>query len=683
MGVIGLGRTGTATLLSLLRKGYSDFVIADEALIAPSDTKRSDLFRNEDMGRVRSAVVEQRLKVLYPHARLFVGAGPEHQLGWHLEWLSRCRLCILAADTVILRQLWSINTACLDRRVPLLPGLVMGAVGQIGPLIKPDGPCLACLDLRVQTATRRSAFPPPVTPSETIAERVGVGLAEEAGRILASSLCPSSVEGSLGSVRVKYLWGTSDSSTHPLLRVPGCAGCGSRPPHMRFRSPQKFHLQHQIESDPYRILQLVPELVDSVTGPIKSLTRYTPEPADPPLQHWVAGLADPAWASFGHEVLFCGGNALTTEAAQAAAVGEAVERSSACQVAFEDIYVARYDDIAFEALDPTGWDLFHPSTRGKAGFPYVAISCQAETSWVWGYSLTQERPVRVPASRVFSPFRAIAPGDSFDGPIISGYCTSLTLCEAIYGALMEVIERDAFMIAWANQLRVPRLELDRSTRCEVDKYLAAFAERGIQVRCVLIDLDLGAHTVVAIARSDRAGDPASIISAAADLDAAAACRRALKELSANRLNVRHEMAQAGGSLPQLDVDTVIDERAHGLLYARREMVPYLDFWWNPDNSMPLPAVPPEPDIPTRLRRCIDVIRREGLEVVAVDLTPPAIASLGLCTVKVLIPGTYPMVFDGRFQHFGGSRISNAPVAAGLRKTPTRFEEFFTVPHPFP
>jgi ribosomal protein S12 methylthiotransferase accessory factor len=197
----------------------------------------------------------------------------------------------------------------------------------------------------------------------------------------------------------------------------------------------------------------------------------------------------------------------------------------------------------------------------------------------------------------------------------------------------------------------------------------------------MIDLDLGAHAVVAMGRHSRPGEPALVIAAAADVDAAAACRRALKELSANRLNVRYEMTQPGAA-PEPDPETVLDERAHGQLYARADTAERLDFWWSAPQCVPLPPADAG-GVTTAIRRCVAAIARAGLEVVVVELTAPAMASLGLRTVKVLVPGAYPMLFDGRYPHFGGRRITQAPVAAGLRDTPLPFEELCTFPHPFP
>jgi ribosomal protein S12 methylthiotransferase accessory factor len=682
--IIGLGRTGTTALTALLEQGHSNFAIADECPVRPSDPAFVPLFRAADIGRPRPDVVAERLSSRYPAATFSIHAGPDRGLGWYLGWLRDSALCLFAADAVTPLALWRVNAACLDQRVPLIPGFVMGTVGQIGPVVVTgSGPCLGCLELRVRTATRRSPFPPPVSPDHIIADRVALEIANEGERFLAA--CRSAAAGGSHDrpPSVKYLWADGGAGTHPLLRAPACPECGAYAPQMPFHSRRLLELQDKPCSDAGRILRLAPVLVDPVTGPIKTLTKYEPGPTDPALHHWVTALADPAWDSFGRDTLFCGGNALSTEIAQAAALGEAVERSSTCQVCYDDLLVARHCDIAGEALDPLAWDLFDPRTRAAPGFPYAAPSRQVELSWVWGFSLTQGRPVRVPASRAFSPFRAVTPGDFFDAPIISGYSTHSTIEEAIYGALMEVIERDAFMIAWANQLRPPRLAISPATRGEVGEYLAAFAARGIEVRCVLVDLDLGAHAVIAIARSHQTGDPSSVVAAAADMDAGAACRKALKELSANRLNVRNEMVSAGGSLPPPDPQLVIDERAHGLLYARPDMASYLDIWWDSENCVPLPRTSQEAGITPRLRNCLEVLMRAELEVTVVDLTAPAMESLGLRTVKVLVPGAYPMSFDGRFPHFGGTRMSKAPVTAGLRDTPIDLEDLCTIPHPFP
>lgn len=677
IGVIGLGETGTLAVVSLLERGYSCFVLADDVAVSPFEPSRNTLFRPEDVGRARSEAVLSRLQALHPRAHFLAGSSPRGALDWYQDWLGECEICLIAADASDVQTLVAVNSACLDRGRPFLPAVLMGTVGQLGPWVMGDGgPCLGCFEMRVRTASGRTPFPPPVSPNPVSAARLARELAQEASRYFEQG-CSLRARGA-----VQYLWGNDSVSTHPVLRCPECPHCGGRSPRMPFTAPGPLGLREGPSTDARYILSLTPRLVDPVTGPITSLAPFTPGPMDPALSHWVAVVAEPAWEGFGLKTVQCGGNALLSDVARAAALGEAVERSSTCHASFGDLIVARHCELGVDALDPLCWDLFDDQTRSRPDFPFVVPSRTTEMSWVWGYSLTNDNPVRVPASRVFCPYRAVAPGDATDGPIISGYATGVSLEEAVYAAMMEVIERDAFMVAWANQLAGSRLAIDASSRGEVGSYLSAIESRGIEVRCVLLDLDLGAHTVVAIARDSRPGEPASVVAAAADVDAAAACRRALKELTANRLNVRHEMQQLA-TLPAADPEVVVDERLHGLLFAREDMVPRLNFWWDSSEEVGLPEPPAETSAFARLRKCVAAITTAGLQVVVIDLTPPSIAALGLRVVKVLVPGTYPMNFDGRFPHFGGQRMVSAPVAAGLRAAPLAVEDLCRIPHPFP
>src|SRR5205085_9014227 len=124
-----------------------------------------------------------------------------------------------------------------------------------------------------------------------------------------------------------------------------------------------------------------------------------------------------------------------------------------------------------------------------------------------GGSLTRARPVLLPGERVFVPFRSPRPADVTDYPTLSGYAAGPTLEEAALHALLEVVERDAFMIAWANRLRLRPLELSPTARDGLGDVVAAWQRPGLEVRCGLVELDLGAPAAIAMARSRRPGDP--------------------------------------------------------------------------------------------------------------------------------------------------------------------------------
>jgi ribosomal protein S12 methylthiotransferase accessory factor len=601
------------------------------------------------------------------------GVRAEHHSGPG-RWLDDCDVCIAAADIPAAPALLELNAQCIRSGVPLLPAIAMGAVGQVGPLVRAGaGPCLRCVDLRLQTATGRSCLMPYGPPHPHLAHVMATALANAV----------SGLDGPEATRFLSYHWADGTVTRHPVLRTWRCPDCTHVDPEPAYRRRTTFAFRDRAPSDPSHILGLRERLVDPVTGPITSLDVYDPVPHDPPVHHSIAALVDDGWQRAGHPVLHCGGGSVDAREAEAAGLGEAVERASAVLPPLGDFVVAPYRDVAADAVDPAAWDLFHARTRAEQGFPYAAIADRQPINWAWGWSLTRRRPTLVPAARVFVPFESSLPGDNPDYPLLSGFAAGNTLEEATLRALLEVIERDGFMIAWANRLPLRRVAIEPADREGAGQYAQLFELPGLEARCGLVELDLGGSVAVAMVRSTRPGDPALAVAAAADTDPARACRRALSELTANRLNVRQNLAEAGGRTPAPDPGQVRDETSHGLLYARPDMLGQLMHWWEPPTTEPLPERPSPASAWAQLRGLVGAIRRAGLEVLVVDLTAPEVRELGLWTVKALVPGAYPMNFDSRWPHFGGARLTAAPVTAGLRERPLGFDELNHVPHPFP
>jgi len=668
--VIGLGLVAKAALHALRASGLHDFHVADwtpDHVNGPVLAERGENVSRDQLAGTTSP------QGAWLEPGVEIHGWPESGTDWAGRWLTDCDVCLLCADVIDAGIALEVNARCLEHRVPLVPGLIMGTVGQAGPVIEPGvRACLQCVDLRLQAATGRSCLAAFGPADPRVAALVGEDLAARALRLLTGA-------GERRDHRLRYHWPDGSSTDHPVLRTahcPQCADIGLRP---AFRAPTQLEFPDE-PSRPVHILELQSELVDSVTGPIRSLERFQPHPKDPAMQHWVAALVDAGWARVGYPILFCGGNDLDDDRARAAALGEALERMSACQPAGADMLVAPYRAVVADAVEPAAWDLFDPATRAQPGFPYAAVSPDDIVSWTWGWSLMQSRPILVPASRVFVPFDRQTPADHADYPTLSGFATGNTLAEAAMAAVLETVERDALMIAWANRLSLPQLELDRSSPGGVGELVAAFADADVEVRCSLLRLDLGAPVVLAMARGTRTGEPAMVLSAAAGLDSATACRRALAELAANRLNVRDAMAARGAIQDQQELP---DGAGHGLLYANPEMAVHLECWWDAPTTLPLSSTGEPVRSSVGLRGLATSIAAAGLDTIIVELTPPEVRNLGLFVVKALIPGSYPLNFDSRWPHLGGRRLQSAPVAAGLLESPLSFDALNRLPVPFP
>jgi ribosomal protein S12 methylthiotransferase accessory factor len=651
--VVGEGVAADAAVGSLLELGVT----------------RVDLVASDSDAAARIA----ELRAAHPAAVLDVHPGwlATGKL-WDAPWLVACDICLLAVDTVDAARCLELNAACQAARVALVPGLCMGDVAQVGPRITPGSgeACLQCIEIRVQTALGRTALAGPLPPGQSLARIVG--------RMLA--VIATTVEAAGADNPLVYVWSDGRQTRHFPLRTVRCPACGCCEPRPHFAAPRQFDVSRSDADDPHRILRLQPFLVDSVVGVVPWLSTSPGDERQPAVTHAVASIADPVWARLGHP-LYAGGSDCDPDRAVAAALGEALDRISTADPGPDHVRVATFGEVAEEAIDPRRFDLFDEQTRGRPEFPFVDFAPDAPMSWVWAWSAAEERPVLVPAARVLLPFSAVTTADHADIANISGCATGTSLVTAALGGLLEVIERDTFMIAWMARLPLARVHIDERSSWEIGEYVAAFNATGREVRCATITLDWGIPLVVAIAASQHPSDPAAVVAAAAHPDLAHACRRALKELSANLAHVRHTMAEAT-ALPDPDPSQIRTQEAHALLFARPDMFPHLEGWWAPARSVSLPA--PENDPPAEVfERITRGLARRGGDALLVDLSMSQLRGRGLWTVKSLVPGAYPMNFDALWPHLGGDRLRSAAVELGVRPEPMTIEQLHHVPHPFP
>jgi ribosomal protein S12 methylthiotransferase accessory factor len=69
------------------------------------------------------------------------------------------------------------------------------------------------------------------------------------------------------------------------------------------------------------------------------------------------------------------------------------------------------------------------------------------------------------------------------------------------------------------------------------------------------------------------------------------------------------------------------------------------------------------------------------DVLAVDVTPPDVAGLGVSVVRGLVPGFVPLWFGANGARLGGTRLLEMPSRIGLRSRPALLDELNLDPHP--
>jgi ribosomal protein S12 methylthiotransferase accessory factor len=426
-------------------------------------------------------------------------------------------------------------------------------------------------------------------------------------------------------------------------------------------------------------------LVSPYCGLVRGVSDLTAAPDDSRLVRVGCRLAD-LEPLIGFSTDFrAGGSAPVRDAAVAAALGEVAERYSASWIP-GDLVLATANELGDLAVDPGRFALFHPSQYENPSFPFKPFARDTRLLWTLGVELPFGEPAYLPAQLVYLRWRS--PVETGEQPI--GYSTSngaacaATFAEAVLRGLLELVERDAFMLTWYGRLSLPRL--DSTADLELD----AFGERyfrpaGVRYRTVDLSAFHDVPTVVGVVRG-RSGDGAPLsVGASAARTVGEAWKNALAEAFAVRAWARamkHEGRTAAFAADFADLDSFDD---HILLYASEEHARHADFL---DGSQELRAVgevsPLEGEtVGAQIAALCERLAASGVRAYAVDVTAPDIAAAGLCVAKVVAPELQPLdvAYDGRF--LGGNRLYSAAFERGLAAAPATFDDLNAYPHPFP
>jgi ribosomal protein S12 methylthiotransferase accessory factor len=350
-------------------------------------------------------------------------------------------------------------------------------------------------------------------------------------------------------------------------------------------------------------------------------------------------------------------------------------------------------NLGDDALDPRTCGLYHPNFYLKKP-QYKPFTPELEFTWVWGYSLTEQRPILVPKQMVYY-MDYTTPDTLFVQDCSSGCAAGSSLEEAILFGLLELIERDSFLISWFAQLALPRIDPWSCRNTELLQVLDRIELMGCDVHLLDMRLDLKVPSVMCFTRrrDDRFGS--FVLAAGASLDPEDAIRGALCEVASYLPSAENRVARREEKLREViqDYSRLDNMEDHSLLYGLPEMAAQTEFLLsNPKLGSVneiygdwLSEKPRHTDLLDDLNFCIAQLKSVGLEqIIVVDQTAPEQERLGLKTVCVIVPGLIPIDFSyDRQRIYDLPRMFTVPRTAGFRQTDLRPEELNVLPHPFP
>ncbi|NJK46665.1 MAG: TOMM precursor leader peptide-binding protein [Pleurocapsa sp. SU_196_0] len=349
------------------------------------------------------------------------------------------------------------------------------------------------------------------------------------------------------------------------------------------------------------------------------------------------------------------GRGLDFQRSQLSAIMEALERYGGMQSGAKRTTVrGSFAAHAHQALDPRRLGLHEDELYDQLDFGYQRFTPEAQIDWVWGYSLRQHQPILVPEGAVYYGEPLALPGFAYE--CSNGCALGGSLEEAILHGLLEVAERDAFLIAWHARLELPQIDLETLTDPKLRLQLERLRfQTGFELRALDATMENGIPTVlmVAVHREPRADQPAFLCAAGSHVSFENAIANALGELAPNAgffaERFQKNLQRIEAMIENPDLCAQLED--HQLLYAHPRMRSSLEFLLCDAPCLPLEEIIArhEPierfeDLLEDLDGLVERFLRDGHEVVVVDQSTSEHRALELHCVKVLVTGHLPMTF---------------------------------------
>ncbi|MEU0196513.1 TOMM precursor leader peptide-binding protein [Streptomyces afghaniensis] len=498
-----------------------------------------------------------------------------------------------------------------------------------------------------------------------------------------------------------YAVGGRTTRRHRVPRSFHCPVCGLSPAERKDASPpEPLVLQSRpaAKGDPTRGREgawlmrrgaLRDRLVDPRFGPVQAIMRESRAP-------FAMSMAKvPGAPAMGH------GRAQTFAETEPVAVLEAYERLAGFPFDTPVLTDLAYRDIADRALDPhtlgqyTPEQLAHPSCR------VIPFAEDTAMDWAWGRDLETCEPVLVPAEIAFYHYdyrykldrrAASAAGihrlEHYFLDSSSGCAVGASLEEAALHSLLELAERDAFLLSWYRAMPLPYIPQSTVTDPTCRALIDLIEAHGYEVHILVATQDIAVPVIWVLVANRENPFPATFHSAGSGAHPDDALRGALREV-AQLVSIAVDWEQDEVT-PMIEDPWKVEELDHHVQYsthpaARDRATTVLG---GPRTSMG-EAFPDWPDgfrertggdIRDALEHVRDLFADAGLErIVLVDQTSREHADIGIRVAKAVVPGILPMCFGHAQQ-----RLANLPrLEAALRGTPQEGCALPHDPHPFP
>jgi ribosomal protein S12 methylthiotransferase accessory factor len=615
-----------------------------------------------------------------------------------------CQVITAATDSWDTSAYPAVRRLCADRGLPWLP--VRAELGRvvIGPFERMNTTgCVECAELRRHTAHQHLEGYDAVGArhGESLRARPSSILTQLAADLVAGIVMSEVRSAAEDPIRVRtrnamlYVdLQTFQVDAHRFLPDPFCEQCGDLPADDAALARIELSPRPKPTPDDYRVRAVADEMdallrtyVDGECGLVRELRRSSEgglviAAAEMRLRN---GRVESGW-----------GRSRSYRTSELTALLEALERYGGMEPGGRRTVVhAAYREVRDQAVDP--WTLgLHPvDSYRQPGFPCKPFDEDQPYRWVWAHSFAREAPILVPEEYAYYGLRRTgAEPAPFVNEISNGCALGGCLEEAILYGILEVAERDAFLMTWYAEMPVPRID-PRSARDRAIPTIIGALEAETGYRTMIFDTTLEqgipCFWVMAVDPADEPAGPKLVCAAGSHLNPERAIENALSELGPILAGCIRRFPQERAQARRMAEDSslVTEMKDHSLLNGDVTAFPRVSFLVESDDvraisDLPRAAAFQNGDLTADLREVTGRYLDAGLDVIVVDQTTPEHRAGGFSCVKVIIPGMLPMTFGHALRRVDGlPRLYEVPRLLGYRDRRLGPDDINPHPHPFP
>ncbi len=346
-------------------------------------------------------------------------------------------------------------------------------------------------------------------------------------------------------------------------------------------------------------------------------------------------------AKFSDEKCYGSGHSKSHSLSKLKAIAECIERSAFFHPHRRPIRARYVDDDGF--VDPADFVNFSDAQLKGKRERYLEIVRKARLTWLEAFDYTNDRRCLTPAQTLhFSPDFRREP--ALREQNTTGAAFGFKFEDALLRGLLEVVERDAFMLTYLKKVSPPKIDSSKSEELvELERYLKRY---NLELKIFDITTDLKIPAAMG-ATIDRTGiGPVLNIGAGADLNLESAAIKAAYESVMARGSLRFHKETKG--MPDMTPKKIGDETDRAYYWYPVERIDGVKFLLDSKEKIQIKR---RRNIleKEKLGRLLSIFRKKNYRVISADCSQPAVSKKGWAVVKVVVPELHPFYLGEGFK----------------------------------